>query len=211
MGAFVDITGQKFGRLTVLGRAGKHACGVITWLCQCDCGEETTATAQNLKTGNTMSCGCVYRDMIEQKKGKIFSDPTTHGMSNSPEWVSYRAMIARCYNEKHHSYRHYGACGITVCLRWLESFENFFADMGARPSEKTLDRIRSSGNYEPGNCRWATPLEQSNNRKDVWMIQYRGRMMSLKNAYRESGYSGDYSNVKRRIKVLGMSAEEALT
>ena len=210
MPAFVDISGRKFNRLTVIERAGKYPSNVIKWRCVCDCGKETFATAQNLRTANTTSCGCAYIAMIEDKKGKIFSDPTTHGMSNTPEWITYQAMLNRCYNEKHISYHRYGGRGIVVCERWYGSFENFFSDMGSRPKGKTLDRIDNNGNYEPINCKWATVREQANKRVDVWMVNYNGREMSLMDAYRQSGYIGDYTNVKRRIKVLGMSVEDAL-
>ena len=111
----------------------------------------------NLRTGNTASCGCLRRDTTAAKS-------TTHGKSGSPEHQSWAAMLARVRATSGRRFRDYGARGITVCARW-RSFNNFLADMGGRQPGTTLDRIDNGGNYEPGNCRWATPSQQNFNKR----------------------------------------------
>lgn len=156
-----DLTGQKFGRLT----AAKHVettktpngTSVVWWLCRCDCGHFVKVRGSNLRTGNTISCGC-YRAEVE----KISA--VTHGLSKTPTYNSWRAMLERCLNPNNSHYKHYGGRGITVCNEWL-TFENFFRDVGERPSGKTLDRKNNNGNYELCNVRWATDAEQRANKK----------------------------------------------
>ena len=152
---FQNLTDKRFGRLTVISRAqnnGRH----VVWLCQCDCGNMTTIQATNLSGGRSTSCGCYQKEIV-----------TTHNMSHSPEHVAWTAMKSRCYTKSNVSYKYYGERGVTVCERWLHSFENFFSDMGNKPSrEHSLDRIDTFGNYSPDNCRWVEREIQSNNRRN---------------------------------------------
>ena len=157
MPIFKDITGQRFGRLTAVSlysRATQHPRRNARWLCQCDCGSQATPTLINLTSGNTLSCGCLRRELFQ-----------THGQTGTPEYHAWGAMIQRCTNPKDHRYKNYGARGITVCKQWQRSFKRFFADMGPRPEGLTLERIDNNIGYEPRNCTWDTYSQQNRNRR----------------------------------------------
>ena len=156
----VDLTGKHYGRLTVLGRS--HG-APSTWDCRCECGSLVIVRGGNLHSGSTKSCGCLRRDHAKQLKIKHGHAPKRGRPSR--EYRSWQAMKRRCFVSDNDNYRYYGGRGITVCERWKNSFENFMADMGPRPKRRTLDRIDSDGNYEPGNCRWATGSEQRLNQR----------------------------------------------
>lgn len=141
----IDLTGRRVGRWVVVSFAYSKKYQAF-WLCHCDCGTERTVRAGNLLRGLTTSCGCSHR---------------THGMTKTPIYRIWAQMIARCKYPTTTHYRHYGGRGIRVCDRWLNSFADFYADVGPRPSRRhTLDRMDVDGHYEPGNVRWATPAEQ---------------------------------------------------
>lgn len=158
-----DRTGQSYGLLRVKKYAGYRLpkCGKkeFYWLCVCECGNEKVTSYQNLRSGDTKSCGC-----LQIKNGKEIN--RKHQKCFTPEYNSWASMKQRCTNKKHHAYKNYGGRGIIICERWLNNFENFYKDMGRKPGKVySIDRINPDGDYEPNNCRWATPLQQRHNRR----------------------------------------------
>ncbi len=158
--------------LRVMGR-NKHR--QTLWQCACDCGNVITIPSCRFVTGNTRSCGCLNRERLSERFGRKFTHGHATGGTVSPTYRSWQSMRNRCLYTGDRCYSTYGGAGITVCPRWRESFEAFFADVGERPSGKTIDRIDGSKGYLCGrfeccgqdetNCRWATPTEQTRNRK----------------------------------------------
>ena len=144
MPRFIDLTGQKFGRLLVIAQASRGACGQIRWVCLCDCGTETIVLGGSLRWGDTKSCGCWHREAMATKA-------TKHGRSGSPEYRSWSMMLNRCRNPKNKDFARYGGRGIAVCERW-QDFELFLADMGPRPSKgHSIERVDGDEGYGPDN------------------------------------------------------------
>jgi hypothetical protein len=154
----LELLGKKFGNLTVIGEAPKKKRERIL-VCQCACGEVVNRGIQTLFRGFVCRCG-------ECNRKNLQSIRSIHKMSRSKIYDIYHGIKKRCIDKKDAGYKRYGATGITICERWAESFENFYKDMGPRPSEKhSVDRMDCKGNYEPSNCRWATPQQQARNRR----------------------------------------------
>lgn len=182
MTAVRDLAGQRFGRLLVLQRAGSSRDGKACWECECSCGTTAVVTGRNLTGGTTQSCGCLHREEMSALFRK-------HGMTGSKVHQAWKGMHQRCRNQNGKNHKHYGGRGINVCERW-GVFDNFYADMGDPPSDShSIDRIDVNGNYEPNNCRWATPSEQVRNRRKSNPITTckRGHQFADENTYTHNG------------------------
>lgn len=169
--AMIDLTGRVFGRWSVIKLSHKDEKSALFWECLCSCGTRRPVFGGDLKRGSSVSCGC-HRDELSVARS------TTHNLARHPAYRSFIKMKVRCFNKKDGNYYLYGARGITVCERWENSFENFWEDMGpAWQPGLSVERDNVNGNYEPGNCRWATPKEQANNRRSNVIIETpKGRM-----------------------------------
>lgn len=169
----IDIIGQRFGKWLVLSRDGLKN-GSHAFKCKCDCGTIRAVSGSTLRAGISLSCGCVGNAKTSKRNFK-------HGLYRIPERGVWCQMIQRCENPKYDVYNYYGGRGIKVCKRWRKSFLSFIQDMGRRPSENhSIDRKDNNGDYEPGNCHWATKVEQSNNRRSNRFIEACGLTLTLK-------------------------------
>lgn len=182
MSSPIDHTHERFGRLVVQRRADNNTpAGQVQWHCLCDCGNETIVPGASLRKGHTESCGCKGREgrksatarakMSESRRGNQNRLAHGHARPPTPTYLSWTAMKGRCRNPANPAWRNYGGRGIGVCDRWLD-FANFLADMGVRPDGHSLERADNDGNYEPGNCRWATASEQRANQRPQKMVPY---------------------------------------
>lgn len=184
------LIGQKFNRLTVIEFVEINQHKKYTWKCLCECGQFVVTSSNSLKKGNTKSCGCLKLEITGARR-------RTHGKSQTPEYRNWCAMKERCYSDRHKNYVDYGGRGIRVCDRWLHSFENFLADMGLRPFPKaTIDRIEPDGNYEPGNCCWATQLQQARNKRNSRLLTIDGKTMTVSEWAEHTGCSQQQINCR---------------
>lgn len=189
-----NLTGKVYGKLTVISLSDKKVSYGRLWLCQCNCGQLTNVSTANLNSSHITGCSAC--------RG------IKHGLHNSPEYRSYFSMKQRCYNKNYNYYKIYGGRGIIVCDRWLNSFENFFSDMGCKPSKKhSLDRKEVNGNYEPSNCRWATPTEQANNKRNTIFLEYKGESLTRYQIAKK--YNIRLTTLQYRLET-GLSISEAV-
>lgn len=200
----IDITGKKYGRLTVKKFVGKTPHRDTLWNCQCDCGNEIVVKKGNLLSGNTRSCGCLRNENIFK-----------HGKYNSRLHKIWRTMKQRCFNPKDPQYHNYGGRGITVCEEWLE-FKNFYEwaisngfDENAPRGASTIDRINVNDGYKPDNCRWVDMKTQSNNKRNNRLLTFDGETMTLSQWAEEKGLK--VSTLQARIDEYHWTTEKALT
>lgn len=198
----IDLSGKRFGRLTVLSKELPSIVRSVRWVCRCDCGIELSVLSQSLRRGQTRSCGCLHREQLGSIK-------MTHGMSYSFEYRVWTGMRSRCLNPRTQRYKDYGGRGITICDRWADSFENFFSDMGAAPGTKySIDRIDNNAGYSPGNCRWATNAQQSRNQSRNRNLTCFGETRCLKDWSDKTGIL--VATIRKRLS-LGWSINKALS
>ena len=195
--SMLDLTGQTFGRLKVIRRAGVTANRKVLWECQCECGTTCTVRTAQLRSGKTQSCGC-------RRKELALEACTKHGCAGrgreSKEYRIWQGMIERCTNPNEPHYKDYGGRGITVCQRWRESFAAFLEDVGHRPSDRhQLDRFpNNGGNYESGNVRWATRKQQMRNTRANKLLTYQGETLPMVEWCER--LSLDYGKVSYRLR-----------
>lgn len=195
MGSFIDLSGRRFGRLLVQrrGESGRNTYGrpITKWVCKCDCGKESLVITNKLLSGRTTSCGCFHKERLSVQA-------TTHGKRRTRAYSSWTHMKDRCLNPANPKFHLWGGRGITVCDEWRDSFEAFHGHLGDCPPGMTLDRIDNSRGYEPGNVRWATPAQQSNNTRQVKKIAYRGEEKTMTEWAHVFGCSRDAIKLRLR-------------
>lgn len=200
MPALIDISGIKYGRWTAIRRSERPS----FWDCVCSCGNKKPVRIATLRNGASRSCGCLADEEIGNRR-------RSHGRARTSIYRTWCHMIGRCYCPTDTGYHNYGGRGITVCARWLESFENFFSDMGDRPHGMSLDRKNNNDGYSPENCRWASRIVQNSNKRNNRPVI----------AFGESKLMGQWANDPRcvvghgilywRIRTRGWPAERAMT
>lgn len=191
--------GDRHGYLVAVSRAGSAKNGSPLWLYRCDCGNEVVARSNKVRSGDKSSCGCHWHD-------HVFKHGLCRRGSAAPEYGTYAAMLRRCGNP---GQRNYAGRGIKVCRHWADSFENFLADMGSRPSpDHSIDRIDPDGNYEPSNCRWATRSTQINNRRCTPRYLYEGELLPVNEISERCGTPAD---LLRSRLMNGWEMQRAIT
>lgn len=203
-----DLTGKRFGRLSVIKRTSDYikdnGSTLVRWECLCDCGSIVNVISGDLLSGSTKSCGCLRKEVASFVN-------TTHGKSNMNLYKRWIGMKNRCFNENDPAYKHYGKRGISVCDEWVNDFESFerWSLENGYDDILSLDRIDCNGNYEPSNCRWADKVTQENNKRSNRIVSYHGKNITLGELSRITG--ADYKLLWQRIVRDNKSVEEALT
>lgn len=198
----IEMKGRVFSRLTVLERSGSNAQGKAKWKCRCSCGKTKKIDGTKLRNSRVQSCGCLHME-------RCLDAVTIHGMTGTKEYRAWMAMRGRCHDRRNKKYQIYGGRGIFVCDRWINSFPNFFEDIGNAPTKKhSLGRINNDGPYSPDNCRWETVHQQANNRSNVRIIFYNGKSKSLAEWERVFGLTK--RRIAERLKC-GWTVEKALS
>ncbi len=202
----LDLASKQFGKLTVIERHPENTNqGKSQWICECSCPprNRVVVSSGNLTSGHTKSCGCL---ITEHCQTVLLSSHSTHGLSKTAEYNIWAGMKGRCHDPENKDYPAYGAKGITVCDRWQE-FEAFYEDMGPRPTSRhSIDRRENDKGYYPENCRWATKVEQANNRSSNVYYEVDGERLTLTELARKHGLLP--ATLKKRLKFMSM--EKAL-
>jgi len=197
------IEGSVYNRLTVIKATDRKTGNKTIYECRCSCGNTVFTDKYKLFNGHTKSCGCFKLENLSVIKRK-------HGMTKTPEHKAWVEMRQRCYNKNNRVFSYYGGRGITVCEAWLNSFESFYSDMNKRPTSKhSIDRIDVNGNYEPRNCRWATPNEQAANRRDTTKYIFNNELMPL--SYIANALGLPQQTMHRLVRKKGMTIEQVIT
>ena len=203
MGKFIDLTGMKYGRLSVKQRVENDKNGCVRWRCECDCGGVTVVRANALRKGHIVSCGCYCREQH-----------TTHGGFGTRLYPIWRSMMDRCFRETHRSYKDYGGRGIKVCAEWRE-FEKFRGwaitngyDETSPRWQCTLDRIDVNGDYTPSNCRWVDMKVQGRNKRNNRLLDYNGEQHTLSEWAEILGVG--YQTLYARITRYGWNGNDVL-
>lgn len=201
---FIDMTGEKYGKLLVIEYAGKTPRGISLWKCKCDCGTEVIVQSSNLRNGHTKSCGCFRVEWCKE-------NCTKHGLEHTRLYSIWSDMIYRCHNQENPNYERYGGRGISVCCEWRNDVRAFYdwAINNGYSDDLTIDRVDNDGNYCPENCRWATKVEQASNRRSNVLITRNGETKTMKEWACCAGIP--YKVVWARINKLGWGTEKALT
>ena len=202
----LDLTGKKFGRLTVLGidEEKTKLKGKSYWVCKCECGKTISTLGRDLVNGHTKSCGCYSRD-------KTIERNTKHNLHGTRLYRIWKAIRTRCNNPNFYRYCDYGGRGITICKEW-DDFTNFYnwAINNGYSEELSIDRINVNGNYEPSNCRWVDDFVQMNNtRKNVY-LEINGETKSLSEWVREFDLEHDYEIIRVRYHKEGFQSVDQL-
>jgi hypothetical protein len=193
MPPLINIIGKKFGRWTIISRVENNSTGHPQYLCRCDCGVEAIRTPGRLKSGNSKSCRCLQKELLSISKA-------VHGMSGTKVHSTWMQMIKRCIDPKNTRYSDYGGRGINVCDQWMGDFISFYKYVGDPPTPKhTLDRIDNNKGYIPGNVKWSTNKEQSNNKRTNHIIEFNGHRKTIAQWRDATGIS--YSALWYRIRA----------
>lgn len=199
-----DLTGQKFGRLTVIKRIGSNKQREAIWLCKCECGNEKVVVGSSLRKGQTQSCGCLMKERIKKAN-------TKHGCKGTKLYECWHHMKERCYLKNFHGYFNYGGRGITMCDEWKNDFITFrdWAISNGYKDGLTIERIDVNGNYCPENCRWITMKEQQRNKRNTFYVTYKGVTKPLVEWSEVLNIS--YYTLRERLVGMDWSIEKTLT